>query len=162
MSLVWISRLVNLWLLSTSYVLDNITTKLMKKIIFLAAGLLLLAAACNSSYNSSNTNTQTPASSNSSATATGQIKQFTITAKNFSYTPNEIKVKKGDTVKITLQNTEDYHDWVLNQYNVKIPGVNAGKSASVQFVADKAGTFEFYCSISNHRQLGMKGNLIVQ
>jgi uncharacterized cupredoxin-like copper-binding protein len=32
----------------------------------------------------------------------------------------------------------------------------------VQFVADKTGTFEFYCSVGNHRQMGMVGTLVVQ
>jgi plastocyanin len=29
-------------------------------------------------------------------------------------------------------------------------------------VADKKGTFEYYCSVGQHRALGMKGKLVVE
>ena len=38
------------------------------------------------------------------------VKEFTLTAGNFKFSLNEIKVKKGDTVKITLINDEGFHD----------------------------------------------------
>lgn len=33
---------------------------------------------------------------------------------------------------------------------------------SVTFVADTLGTFEYYCSVGNHRAQGMVGNLVVE
>jgi hypothetical protein len=40
--------------------------------------------------------------------------------------------------------------------------VGAGASDVVEFTADKAGTFEYYCSVGNHRAMGMKGTLTVK
>ena len=37
-----------------------------------------------------------------------------------------------------------------------------GQIDEVEFVVDKAGTFEYYCSVGNHRQMGMVGKLIVE
>lgn len=92
----------------------------------------------------------------------GETKTFTVSGKSFSLTPNQIRVKKGDTVKITFQNTGGFHDFTLDAFNVKTPQIQAGQTADVEFVADKAGTFEFYCSVGNHRAQGMKGSLIVE
>lgn len=87
--------------------------------------------------------------------------QFTVEAANFSFSPKEIKVKKGDRVKINFKNNEGTHDWVLDEFNAKIDPIGSGKEASVLFTADKVGTFEYYCSVGKHRQMGMVGSLIV-
>ena len=39
-------------------------------------------------------------------TAEGNAKEITIHAKNFEFDQKEIRVNKGDTVKITLDNTQ--------------------------------------------------------
>jgi plastocyanin len=31
----------------------------------------------------------------------------------------------------------------------------------IEFTADKVGSFEYYCSVGSHRQMGMKGVLKV-
>lgn len=101
------------------------------------------------------------ASATSSAKA-GAVKEFTVTGSNFKFEPSSITVKKGDTVKITFQNSGGSHDFVIDQFSIKTPIISSGKEATVQFVADKTGTFEYYCSVANHRAMGMVGNLIVQ
>ncbi len=90
------------------------------------------------------------------------VKTFTLDANNFSFSPNEIRVKKGDKVKIVMNNTGGFHDWVIDEFNARTERVTGPATASVEFVADKAGTFEFYCSVGQHRQMGMKGNLVVE
>jgi plastocyanin len=92
----------------------------------------------------------------------GTVKEFTVTGKSFSFTPNELKVKKGDTVKITFKNNGGFHDWVIDEFNARTKQIGDGEIDTVEFTADKAGTFEFYCSVGNHRQMGMVGNLIVE
>jgi nitrosocyanin len=89
------------------------------------------------------------------------VKAFTVTGKNFAFSPSPLAVKKGDMVKITFQNTGGVHDFVLDEFNVKTSQIQDGKSVTVEFVADKAGSFEYYCSVGNHRAMGMKGTLVV-
>jgi nitrosocyanin len=98
----------------------------------------------------------------SGATMQSAVKEFSVEGGMFYFKPNEIKVKKGDTVKITLTNKEGLHDWVLDEFNAKTKRIKAGETDTVTFVADKVGTFEYYCSVGNHRAMGMKGNLIVE
>lgn len=85
-----------------------------------------------------------------------------VEAGSFYFLPTEIKVKLGDTVKIVLFNKDGFHDWVIDEFNAKTAQIQAGETTEVEFIADKAGTFEYYCSVGNHRQMGMKGNLIVE
>ncbi len=93
---------------------------------------------------------------------TAKIKTFNISAKNFEYSLKEIKVNKGDTVKIVLSIEGGFHDWVVDEFNARTKKINAGEVDAIQFIADKSGTFEYYCSVGTHRQMGMVGNLIVE
>lgn len=90
------------------------------------------------------------------------VKTFTISAQNFSFSPSEIKVNKGDRVKIILNVVAGFHNWAVDEFNAKTEQVQGPATREVEFTADKAGTFEFYCSVGNHRQMGMVGNIIVE
>ncbi len=92
----------------------------------------------------------------------GTLKEFTVISKPFLYNQKELRVKKGDTVRITLDNQEGTHNFVIDEFNAKTKTLNAGQEETIEFVADKAGTFEFYCSVGNHRAMGMVGNLVVE
>lgn len=91
----------------------------------------------------------------------GAVKEFTVEGKNFSLTPSTLAVKKGDRVKITFKNTGGSHDLRVTGYNVGTPVISSGTSSTFEFVADKAGSFEYYCSVGAHRTFGMKGTLTV-
>jgi plastocyanin len=92
----------------------------------------------------------------------GQTTEFQVEGGMYYFKPNEIRVKKGDTVKIVFNNKEGMHDWVLDEFKAKTQRIKTGESEAVSFVADKVGTFEYYCSVGNHRAMGMKGNFIVE
>lgn len=102
------------------------------------------------------------ASSPATGTPTGTVKEFTVTGSKFKFDPAVMSVKKGDTVKIHFVNADGFHDFVIDEFNVRTPQINGGQSADIQFVADKAGSFEYYCSVGNHRAMGMKGTLTVE
>jgi len=93
--------------------------------------------------------------------APSEIKSFTVEGKSYSFSPSVMRVKKGDTVRITFKNTGGFHDFTLNEFNAQTKRINTGQENTIEFVADKAGTFEYYCSVGNHRQLGMTGTLTV-
>lgn len=91
-----------------------------------------------------------------------EVKAFTVESNNFKFSLSEIRVKKGDTVKVTFINKVGIHDWVLDEFSVRTKQIQAGQSETVTFTADKTGTFEYYCSVGQHRAFGMKGKLIVE
>jgi plastocyanin len=86
----------------------------------------------------------------------------TVEGGEFYFKPNEIKVKVGQTVKIVFNDVQGSHDFVIDEFNVKTPQIKDPNTAEVTFVADQAGSFEYYCSVGKHRAMGMKGTLVVE
>lgn len=89
-------------------------------------------------------------------------KTFVVEAKDFSFAPTTIKVKTGDTVVITFKNTQGTHDFKIDEFDVVTNQIGEGDEEEMEFVANKKGTFEYYCSVGNHRKTGMVGKLIVE
>lgn len=90
------------------------------------------------------------------------VKEFTVEGNDFAFVPNSMTVQQGDTVRITFKNVEGFHDFVIDEFDVSTSQIGAGQTEVVEFVADQAGTFEYYCSVGQHRKMGMKGTLIVE
>ncbi len=91
----------------------------------------------------------------------GKVKEFAVEGGMFYFKPAAITVKKGDTVKIVFTNKEGMHDWKIDEFNAHSQVIKAGETETVIFAADKVGTFEYYCSVGQHRANGMKGSLVV-
>ena len=87
---------------------------------------------------------------------------FDVVGKGLSFDQKEIKVYKWDTVTINFKNEGWFHDWVIDEFDAATAQISTGETSSVTFVADEAWTFEYYCSVGNHRAAGMVGNLVVQ
>jgi plastocyanin len=87
---------------------------------------------------------------------------FDVVGTNFMFSMKEIRVREGETVTINFTAGEGFHDWAIDEFDSKTAQVRPGTPTSVTFVADKKGTFEYYCSVGNHRAQGMIGTLIVE
>lgn len=97
----------------------------------------------------------------STVTKALQIKSFSITADQWSFKPDTITVNKGDTVKIEVKSVDVAHGFAIPTFGVN-KKFEAGETINVEFVADKSGTFPFFCSVfcgAGHSS--MKGSLIV-
>jgi plastocyanin len=96
------------------------------------------------------------------------VKTFVMTGENFKFVMGgldnpDIRVKKGDIVRIEFTSTQGFHDWVVDEFDAATIQIrDTDESTFVEFVADQTGTFEYYCSVGQHRANGMKGNLIVE
>ncbi len=95
---------------------------------------------------------------------TGEIKEFVVGGGDFFFTEEEIKVNLGDTVRIVFNNEGNMpHDLVLDEFEgARTSIINRGEQEIIEFVADRAGEFEYYCSVGSHRAQGMFGVLIVE
>ena len=100
--------------------------------------------------------------------AMAEVTTFKLTGMNYKFiseTGKEaptLRVKAGQKVRIDFTSTEGFHDWVVDEFNARTEQVSAGNSTSVEFTPDKPGTYEYYCSVGNHRAQGMVGKLIVE
>lgn len=89
-------------------------------------------------------------------------REIKVTATKFAFTPDEIKAKAGEKIKLTLVNSDGRHGIAIPAFNVNLKPAE-GETGSTVFIADKAGSYPFFCSVfcgSGHR--GMKGTLIVE
>src|SRR5687768_15710157 len=78
--------------------------------------------------------------------------------------PNPVlKANVGDTVEITISSGEGaQHDIVIPDLNVASAKFDKSTGATkVRFKITKAGSFDYYCTIAGHRQIGMEGKLEV-
>ncbi len=99
------------------------------------------------------------------AKATGEIKEITIRLpKNtWSFEPEEVVVKKGDTVKLIFINEDEYdHGVGIDAYGVsqRIPA--RSRLEVPPFVATKAGTFTFLCSVSCGDSSMLPGGVVAE
>jgi cytochrome c oxidase subunit II len=92
----------------------------------------------------------------------GDLRTFTMTAKQWEFEPSEITVQKGDTVRLTISSVDVAHGFALADFGIS-EFLAPGKTSTVEFVADKVGRFSFFCNVScgrGHRE--MNGLLIVE
>ena len=132
----------------------------MKRAVILGSVMLALSGCSNSATETVDVTMSPVESPDGSEVVAGQA--VNLVGRNMTFSPNVIRAKRGETVTVNFTSQGGVHDWVLDEFNVAIAATGSGSSASVTFVASKAGTFEYYCSVGKHRQMGMKGNLIVE
>ncbi len=141
---------------------------MMKRIIVLVA--LLALTGCGGQQ-----------SSGGSAQALAGV---TLNATDFVFTPAQIEVAAGETIKVTLENkgTQD-HDFTIQA--IPLSGkahamgnaddhmhsadssavhvaVKAGTTGTVEFTPTEAGVYTFDCTVPGHKEAGMVGTLNVK
>jgi uncharacterized cupredoxin-like copper-binding protein len=72
----------------------------------------------------------------------------------------EITVKKGDLVRLKITVTSGRHDFKIDELDV-YADTPTNKETVVEFIADKAGDFIYYCNMPGHRTNGQWGTLKV-
>jgi len=108
-------------------------------------------------------NTKEVSNSPQVSTNTGTTKELHIEAYNFGFKVlNDVQINKGDTVKIILTSKEGIHGLSLPEFNVEMGPINPGETKTAEFIADKSGTFDYFCNVPcgpGHRD--MKSTLTV-
>lgn len=96
-----------------------------------------------------------------SGTTAETKKDIAIEARNFSFSLSSIRAKRGERVTLILKNTGGFHDLIIDEFGAATRRIRDGEEDTISFVAHKTGVFEYYCSVGNHRAMGMKGTLTV-
>ena len=92
----------------------------------------------------------------------GANRVIEVTAKNYEFSPDEIRVKKGEKVRLKVHSTDEDHGIKIELYpegnkERSTPGlvfdnpqdngkVEKGKDQVLDFVAQQVGTYEFKCA----------------
>lgn len=81
--------------------------------------------------------------------STGKIREVTIVAEKneWRFTPEDIEIERGDLVKMTAINEDDYdHGIGIDSFGIS-QRMPANSTIAFEFVATQAGDFPFYCSV---------------
>lgn len=83
-------------------------------------------------------------------------REIKISAKRWEYSPEIIEVKKGEKIKLTIDNIDTTH-------GIIIPDLDISGNDEVIFSADEPGEYEFYCNTycgGGHKD--MAGTIIIK
>ena len=150
--------------------------KRLAMILIGSATVAALAAACGGS--SSNVNMTT------TSTPTKADQTITLQAKNVRFLPDKLTIPMGSVIELKLDNLD------ATEHDVQVDGLDANvmsggsmnaehggghggamkvavhtmanEMGSVVFMANKKGTYNFYCTIAGHKEAGMIGTLTVE
>jgi len=95
------------------------------------------------------------------AVAASAERVIPVVAKKFEFVPNEIRVRRGETVILQLSAPEVPMGFNLADFRQRVDIV-PGKTATLRLTADKAGSFVFLCDVfcgTGHED--MSGTLVV-
>jgi uncharacterized cupredoxin-like copper-binding protein len=118
--------------------------------------------------------------------ATVTVTEIAIESTEFGYAPASITVSAGQPVVLTIHNSgEVEHDFVIEdidvtdvvedghgsaehdmhdmegEYDLHV-STQKGETSTLKFTALKPGTYQIFCSVAGHLELGMAGTLIVE
>lgn len=85
-----------------------------------------------------------------------------LTARRYSFTPNRIEVTVGDLIKIELRTEDIAHSLTIDEYRLA-KRVSPNHPVSLEFRAERAGAFPFYCNLQiDEGCRRMHGELVVK
>ena len=85
------------------------------------------------------------------------------TVEGGGFDPARIVVKQGQRVKIRILAEDVTHGFQLLHFGVDAGAVKTGTTKVVEFTADRAGEFPFYCSVRcSPLHMALMGTLVVE
>ncbi len=98
------------------------------------------------------------------STAVTSEPNYTIDMKSYAFSIKTITVKPGQTISVKLTNSEGMHDMVIDELGVQSKLLKAGEEQLLNITIPESAagqTYEYYCSVGDHRSMGMVGKLVV-
>ena len=89
-------------------------------------------------------------------------RRIEITAKQFTFEPAEITVKKGEPVVLVLKSADVAHGLRFRDLNLNVK-IDKGATAELPFTPDKTGDFVGHCSVfcgSGHGGMAMTMHVV--
>jgi heme/copper-type cytochrome/quinol oxidase subunit 2 len=89
-------------------------------------------------------------------------REFTVNAREYRFSPDRLEVSQDDLVKVTIRSEDVAYSLTIDEYRVS-KRVPAGGVTTLEFRADRTGTFPFYSNLtSDERHAQMRGQLVVR
>lgn len=89
-------------------------------------------------------------------------REITIDAKKYAFAPARLEVTEGDLLRITVVAADIPHSFTIDSYRIA-KRAEPGKPVTFDLLADRAGTFKFYCNLMiDDGCRRMSGELVVK
>lgn len=139
-----------------SYTAHNSGPKSTLSLLLLVSVALMVSEGCA---------VKQPSATDTKSTAATQAEptEIKITSTEFNYNPTRIKVKEGQAVTFTLDNSQGAieHDFVIKELGVHL-AAKAGQVTSQNLICKHPGEYDYKCSLPGHQDSGMSGKLTVE
>ena len=89
-------------------------------------------------------------------------RRIEITAKQFTFEPAEITVKKGEPVVLVIKSADVAHGLRFRDLNLNVK-IDKGATAELPFTPDKTGDFVGHCSVfcgSGHGEMALTMHVV--
>jgi cytochrome c oxidase subunit 2 len=91
-----------------------------------------------------------------------QVREVSVRADKFAFSPSRIDVQKDEIVKVTFTAVDMPHSFSIDGYRISKRAA-AGQTVTFEFRADRTGAFRFYCELTlDARCKDMHGELSVK
>ena len=87
-------------------------------------------------------------------------REIRVTADALTFTPKVLQVLAGEDVTIALTSDDTAHDLYVKGVG-HVVHADKGETAKGGIRIDDPGTYEFWCTVSGHKEGGMRGVLTV-
>ncbi len=99
-------------------------------------------------------------------TRAGEAREIFVVARTVErggWSPARIVVKRGQTVRLRILAEDVTHGFQLLHFGVDAGAIKTGTTKVVEFTADRAGEFPFYCSVRcSPLHMALMGTLVVE
>jgi plastocyanin len=122
------------------------------------------SAGCGGSSGSNASSDSTGAASTTSGSGGSVIKTVTVHETEYKLNPSNISLTKpGTYVFKGVNDGTTAHALAVEGNGLDQDGmdISPGSSGTLKVTLSKAGTYEIYCPVDGHKDLGMKGTITV-
>jgi len=141
-----------------------LSTRRFAALFAIGAAVAVPMAGCGgSSDDNSTSNAATPPATTGGAGGAGST--VDLTATDFKFDPSDPSVKAGNVtfnLKNDGQTTHSLEIEDVNGEDQELEGDVSPGSSGTLAVNLKPGTYEFYCPVDSHKQMGMTGEITVK
>ena len=142
-----------------------LSTRRFAALFVIGAAIAVPIVGCGGSSDDDGTSNAATQASTTGGGGGGGAGTVDLSATDFKFTPSDPSVKSGEvTFKMTNdgQTTHSLEIEDVNGQDVELEGdVSPGQSGTLTANL-KPGTYEFYCPVDNHKEMGMEGEITVK
>ena len=139
-------------------------------LLAIGAALALPLAACGDDDDGGGgetvATTEAEAETGTAPAKGGKVRTVSVSETDFAIAPKDLDVKTGTTVTFEVRN----HG--ATDHNLEIEGpegeveldedLSPGDAGTLEATFSRPGTYEWYCPVGNHREMGMEGTITVR